>query len=319
MATESASSDVNNEVFTYMGEGGPRVPDDVVHVMVHPSVTAIPQAAFAGQDKLKDVELHEGLIDIGTRAFRGCLRLKRIAIPSTVTVIRQWVFGYCTDLEDVEFHDDGLVEIGEYAFGYCKSMKHITLPSSLKVIDEYAFYRMPLMSLNLPDGIERIGNHALYGCNFTHFTTPSLITTVPDGVFCECESMISVELSESVTEIEQYAFYFCYSLRNVAIPSTAVVAGNAFMFCSDLRNIFDYSADAIIHALKHRFDGLPIHKLLYYQPYEGVTMDQLNDMTNRRCGQRRSLRSKVDPTGKQQDCLGMTPLHILACSTVQDV
>ena len=27
----------------------------------------------------------------------------------------------------------------------------------------------------------------------------------------------------------------------------------------------------------------------------------------------------VDPSGKLQDCLGMTPLHILACSTVQDI
>jgi hypothetical protein len=30
-------------------------------------------------------------------------------------------------------------------------------------------------------------------------------------------------------------------------------------------------------------------------------------------------RSQLDPTGNQQDCLGMTPLHILACSSVHDV
>jgi hypothetical protein len=40
---------------------------------------------------------------------------------------------------------------------------------------------------------------------------------------------------------------------------------------------------------------------------------------NLRSGQRRTLRSKLDPTGNQQDCLGMTPLHILACSSVQDI
>ena len=33
----------------------------------------------------------------------------------------------------------------------------------------------------------------------------------------------------------------------------------------------------------------------------------------------RALRRKLDPTGKQQDCLGMNPLHILACSTVQNI
>ena len=30
-----------------------------------------------------------------------------------------------------------------------------------------------------------------------------------------------------------------------------------------------------------------------------------------------SKNGELDPSGRQQDCLGMTPLHILACSTVQ--
>ena len=50
-----------------------------------------------------------------------------------------------------------------------------------------------------------------------------------------------------------------------------------------------------------------------------MTMDQLSNTTNTRSGQRRSLRSKLDPSGSQQDCLGMTPLHILACSTVLSI
>ena len=76
----------------------------------------------------------------------------------------------------------------------------------------------------------------------------------------------------------------------------------------------------IINSLKHRFDGLPIHKLIYYHSYDPETLDRLNAATYMRSGQRtRALRSKSDPTGNQQDCLGMTPLHILACSTVQNM
>lgn len=38
-------------------------------------------------------------------------------------------------------------------------------------------------------------------------------------------------------------------------------------------------------------------------------------------GQHQSLRTtpKLDPTGNQQDCLGMTPLHILACLSIHDL
>jgi len=40
---------------------------------------------------------------------------------------------------------------------------------------------------------------------------------------------------------------------------------------------------------------------------------------NMRSIQSRTLRSKLDPTGNHQDCLGMTPLHILACSSVHNL
>jgi hypothetical protein len=60
----------------------------------------------------------------------------------------------------------------------------------------------------------------------------------------------------------------------------------------------------IIRELKHRFYGLLIHKLVYYQTYnQGMLV---------------VLRSQLDSTGNNQDCLGMTPLHILACSSVHD-
>jgi len=36
-------------------------------------------------------------------------------------------------------------------------------------------------------------------------------------------------------------------------------------------------------------------------------------------GQSPTLRSKPDPTGNQQDCIGMTPLHIMTCSSVHDL
>ena len=133
--------------------------------------------------------------------------------------------------------------------------------------------------------------------------------------------MFSVEISENITEIEQYAFEYCHSLRNLALPPDSEIDDGAFgavtapcydhrgIECRDLRQLFG-STTNIIHALKHRFDNLPIHKMLYYQSYSA---------TNMRHGQRRSLRRMLDTSGNEQDCLGMTPLHILACSSVQNL
>ena len=65
------------------------------------------------------------------------------------------------------------------------------------------------------------------------------------------------------------------------------------------------------HALLHRFDDLPIHRLIYYQSYHPIetTIKCLNE----------ALRGESFSAGCQRDCLGMTPLHILSCSKRQNI
>ena len=89
--------------------------------------------------------------------------------------------------------------------------------------------------------------------------------------------------------------------------------------CNDLKIAFpNEDSDTISDALRHRFDDLPIHKICYYQSYhptETVMQNlkrEINPWTANILGQ-------LNASGKEQDCLGMTPLHILACSTQQNV
>ena len=51
MFDDNAMHTSEDGVFVFMGEGGPRVPDDVVHVRVDPSVTVIPDRAFKDRKK----------------------------------------------------------------------------------------------------------------------------------------------------------------------------------------------------------------------------------------------------------------------------
>ena len=132
MADEASN---NAEVFMYTE--GVSVPHDVVRARVHPSVTVIPSKAFQRCDKLEEVELCEGLLEIGNDAFYQCVALKRIAIPSTVTTIQEWAFYSCIALEGIELC--GLVEIGEAAFLGCKALKQIRIPSTVTVLPPRVF------------------------------------------------------------------------------------------------------------------------------------------------------------------------------------
>jgi hypothetical protein len=98
--------------------------------------------------------------------------------------------------------------------------------------------------------------------------------------------------------VEGYAFGRCYSFDT------------AFNNWSDLIHIFG-TVKAIVNALKIRFDDLPIHSNVYYNSYYDSRMT-LEDIRNSS-----TIGSERNPTGLQQDCIGMTPLHVLSCSTVQ--
>ena len=240
-------------------------------------------------------------------------------VPSTVTLIGVSAFSSCVRLEKIELQEEGIEEIGQSAFYHCKSLKHIHIPTTIKRIGGRAFYWAPLVSIDLPDGIESIGMYSFGICKFNRFRIPVNITSIPESMLYYCKCLVSVEIpAEGITQIKLGAFTLCSSLRNIALPSNADVEGGEFNRCSDLSQLFGSEAQ-MMEALKCRFDNLPIHKMLYYQSYQHVSPGQLTNTTNKRSGQRRSLRSKLEPTGNQQDCLGMTPLHILACSTVQDL
>jgi len=282
----------DEEVFVYMGEGGPVAPRDVVRARVHPSVTEIPPPAFNARSQLEELVLCEGLLEIKLAAFGCCYKLKRVNIPSTVRTLGKHVFSGCYALEDIEL-SEGIRKIRDGSFRGCRSLAHINLPSTITTIGECAFM----------------------GCQITNFRLPHLVTTLSKQVFSGCQSSFSVEISERIGKVGVCTFEGCVSLRNIAFSSNAQVWYNALDRCTDLQHLH-LTDPVLINSLKHRFDNLPIHKMIYYQSYNNITRDKLNDAIDIRYSKRRS---KLDPTGGQQDFLGMTPLHILACSTVQNI
>ena len=231
MINNNAMQNEEGGAFVYMGEGGPRVPHDVVHVRVDPSVTVIPYRAFHGRTKLEEVELHEeGLLEIGKNAFAECHSLKRIKIPSTVTLIGEGAFLYCEKLEKIELQEEGIEEIGQAAFYGCTSLKYFHIPTTIKRIGLHAFHSTHLSSIDLPDDMEIIGTHAFGDCKFNRLRIPVNITSIPASMLYFCNCLVSVEIpAEGITQVESWAFSWCRSLRNIALPSNTEVGGGVLL------------------------------------------------------------------------------------------
>jgi hypothetical protein len=233
----------------------------------------------------------------------------RVRVDPSVTSIPDEAFEKRKKLAKVELCE-GLVEIGEDAFGGCgHSITTINIPTSLRRINDGAFWGALQCPICLHDSIESIGRGAFIVCIFTNFRVPSLITVIPHSMVYNCTSLFSVEIPLTVTVIEHDAFTHCHCLRNVAIPPDAVIDNNIFDEATDLLLLFGSRAE-MIRELQHRFDHLPIHCAVYYQSYHQEVLQNLIAAI---------LRGELDLTGNEQDCLGMTPLHILACSSVHNL
>jgi len=293
------------------------------------TVVEIGPWAFDGCFKLDGIILSEGLQRLGDNAFAGCNSLKTIKIPSTIHTIEEDVFYACRKLKNVVLPED-LREIDEGAFRQCNALSIINLPSSLRVIGYKSFEGcLNLKGISMSDSIETVGGIAFKGASLSNFRIPPLITNVDMGIFQENFPLVSIELSENITEcVDLHVVLFCCFVctQNIALPLGCDI--NMDRLESYLELFADFNRrhsdllDGIMAAfpekdvhyyidiLQHRFDDLPIHKICYYQSYYD------NETTMK------SIKQEIESLktlGKQRDCFGMTPLHILACSTKQNV
>ena len=77
--------------------------------------------------------------------------------------------------------------------------------------------------------------HAL---GFFHLNIPSYCDTICDFAFQECQNLVSVTITESVTYIGDYAFEGCASLASISLGESVTHSGyRAFKECTSLASI----------------------------------------------------------------------------------
>ena len=87
------------------------------------------------------------------------------------------------------------------------SISSVTFDKYAESIGDYAFYGSPLTSVEIPNTITEIGEHAFDWCtHLTHITIPNSISYIATGTFQSCSSLSSVTIPESVTFIGDNAF-----------------------------------------------------------------------------------------------------------------
>ena len=92
---------------------------------------------------------------------------------------------------------------------------------------------------SIKKGVKIIANNAFNSCeSLTSINIPDSVTNIGDGTFFYCKSLTSINLPDSMTSIGHSVFSSCHSLTSISIPDGVTNIGDsAFSGCVSLTSI----------------------------------------------------------------------------------
>lgn len=189
----------------------------------------IGKSAFAYQSRLLQVELPEGLIELGNSCFANS-GVNSVSFPSSLIAIPASCFWGCKGLVSLDIPDT-IEEIGTNAFTGTTNLKSIRIPAGL-------FSSCGIMSENLYYGKQNVQN--IYIKKGKDGIIPDLDSCDGTGandykrtISSVCRKSIrKIEIEEGVKHIGAYAFYDIAGPCEINIPgSTESIGKSAFSQC----------------------------------------------------------------------------------------
>ena len=192
------------------------------NVRVKDSTKVIANAVFINNSKLREIELPEGIIEIGDNCFENCTALKKINIKEGLKRIGINAFAH-SGLEEVKL-PESIIEIGNGAFNNCKDLYDINLPSEIESIAGYSLENTKYLNNIKPDE---------YGCKYVD----NILLTSENN-----ESSI-IRIKAGTRLIAEQVFENRKDIEEIYIPkSVEIICSEAFFLCSNLRKV-DFEDD----------------------------------------------------------------------------
>lgn len=172
-------------------------------------------------------------------------------IPNTINTISDYEFSNCVNMTSI-IVPDSIKSIGEYAFYFCDSLTSITIGSGVEVIDEDAFdYCDNLCTIIVDDNNANFSSvdGVLYNKEITEivhfpkgksgeFVIPNTVTSIDDE-FWSCEKLTAITIPDSVVEISDSPFVWCYGLTaiNVDVNNESFASIDGVLFDKNITTI----------------------------------------------------------------------------------
>ena len=186
------------------------------------TVTKVEYNAFVNNLSITNVIFPSSVTEIGNNAFSGCTALVKITLPS------------------------GLKKLGA-GFISGTAVASLTIPASLTSCSTNSSGGPlagadKLTDLTIESGMEKIPDSLAYCvADTSHITTvsiPNTVTSIENRAFYNCRMLPAVSLPANLQTIDSQAFSYCRSLDKITLPKTVKTVGSyAFSYCTALSSL----------------------------------------------------------------------------------
>ncbi len=179
---------------------------------------------------------------ISSQAF-AVNALTSVTIPQSVKYLCFGAFGDCYALSSVTFEGEGLLSIGDYAFTTCAGILEINLPNGLETIGDGAFMFTGLGTLVLPNTVTSLGKEAFMGCgSLRTITLSDNLQMIGENVFNGISKNVSLTKKNAVGYLgsPNNPYMLAYSKVNASVTEAptpfAIEEGTKFIHSRALNN-----------------------------------------------------------------------------------
>ncbi len=188
----------------------------------------IPEYRLIVKDALVENAMIEATAEnIDDEALYGCTSLRTLRFKEGVKTLGRYSFANCRNLEAV-YLPGSLTSLGYRPFADCNNLRAVHVPDVAKWLSSPIKGRISLELSDFYEGDTLVED----------LTIGPEVTEIPEWAFFKCRSLKTVRIAQGITRVGTSAFCRCCALESVTLPeSLTEIADSAFYGCTGLKGV----------------------------------------------------------------------------------
>lgn len=192
----------------------------------------IPSSAWYGYTKITSLELHN-CKKVEDNAFQNCSNIKSISNDTVLEQVGEYAFNGLKIAEGKLTLSDEIIGIPKNAFNTC-SLLTLNIPQKLEKIEQNGFYNCTNLKGTLPKTLKTIESYGLYKCTSLIIDDLSNVESIASNGLAYC-NLTTDKLKDNVT-LGTYAFQYCTGFSKMYL-NTKTITNYCFQYCTELEEI----------------------------------------------------------------------------------